>query len=264
MKIMNILDRIIADKTKEVRVKKELLPAKQLEKFGLVHRATRSLKESLSNSPLGIIAEHKRRSPSRAVINQGCSVAAVISGYDKGGAAGISVLTDGKYFGGSLEDLILARGSTELPLLRKEFIIDPYQLLEARAFGADAILLIAAVLSQAALQSLCRQAQELGLEVLLEVHNMEELEASLEAGADMIGVNNRNLKTFDVDLDTSRKLLPYIPEAVGKVSESGLGKIEQLMELSGMGYDGFLIGESFMKEEDPGAALASFLKPPEK
>ncbi len=257
---MNILDKIIADKTKEVRLKKALLPAKQLERFGLVDRNTRSLKESLLDRPIGIIAEHKRRSPSRAVINQGCSVAEVVTGYDRAGAAGISVLTDGKYFGGSLEDLLLARGSTDLPLLRKEFIVDPYQLLEARAFGADAILLIAAVLPQKTLQSLCRQAQQIGLEVLLEVHDLRELEASLDAGADMIGVNNRNLKTFEVDLDTSRNLLPHIPAAVGSISESGLGRPEELLELSASGYNGFLMGESFMKEKDPGSALANLLK----
>lgn len=257
---MNILDKIIADKTKEVALKKEQISAKQLEKFGLADRKTRSLKDSLFSRPVGIIAEHKRRSPSRAVINQGCSVMEVVAGYERGGAAGISVLTDGKYFGGSLEDLLLARGSTALPLLRKEFIIDPYQLLEARAFGADAILLIAAVLPQSTMKSLCQAAHELGLEVLLEVHNREELETSLTAGADMIGVNNRNLKTFEVDLDTSRKLLPLIPDSVGKISESGLGNPEELLELSQAGYNGFLMGESFMKEKDPGQTLAALVK----
>lgn len=257
---MNILDKIIADKTREVALKRELLPAKQLETFGLAGRSTRSLKESLLSRPVGIIAEHKRRSPSRAVINQGCSVAEVVKGYEKGGAAGISVLTDGKYFGGSLEDLLLARGTTALPLLRKEFIIDPYQILEARAFGADAILLIAAVLPHQTLRSLCEMAQGLDMEVLLEVHNQEELEASLHAGADMIGVNNRNLKTFEVDLNTSRTLLPLIPDSVGKVSESGLGKSEEILELSRVGYNGFLMGESFMKEKDPGSALVNLVK----
>ena len=170
---MNILDKIIQDKKDEVGLKKKLIPQTVLEDFGLVSRETRSLKKSLLSRPTGIIAEHKRRSPSRAVINQGCTVSEVVSGYDRAGAAGISVLTDGKYFGGSLEDLLLARASTDLPLLRKEFIVDPYQILEAKAYGADAILLIAAVLSENELALLSEKAHTLGLEVLLEVHNGE-------------------------------------------------------------------------------------------
>ena len=256
---MNILERIIQDKKEEVRLKKKLIPQRALEDFGLVSRETRSLKKSLMARPTGIIAEHKRRSPSRAVINQGCTVADVVTGYDRAGAAGISVLTDGKYFGGSLEDLLLARASTDLPLLRKEFIVDPYQVLEARAYGADAILLIAAVLSGSRLALLTEKAHALDLEVLLEVHNGEELEQSLQAGADLIGVNNRNLKTFEVSLQTSRDLVNRIPDTVGKVSESGLGNPDELRELRALGFHGFLMGESFMKEKDPGAALAALL-----
>jgi indole-3-glycerol phosphate synthase len=256
---MNILDKIILDKQAEVALKKSLLPEAALEGFGLVSRKTRSLKEALLSRPTGIIAEHKRRSPSRAVINQACSVSEVVKGYEKAGAAGISVLTDGKYFGGSLEDLLLARASTDLPLLRKEFIVDPYQILEARAFGADAILLIAAVLTESELGALSEKAHALGLEVLLEVHNRIELEDSLKAGADLIGVNNRNLKTFEVSLDISRELVTQIPDSVGKVSESGLGSPLELQELKSIGFDGFLMGESFMKEKDPGAALEALL-----
>jgi indole-3-glycerol phosphate synthase len=256
---MNILDRIIQDKKAEVGLKKKLVPEAALEGFGLISRETRSLKTSLLSRATGIIAEHKRRSPSRAVINQGCTVTEVVKGYEKAGAAGISVLTDGKYFGGSLEDLLLARASTDLPLLRKEFIVDPYQVLEAKAYGADAILLIAAVLSETDLASLCEKAHSLELEVLLEVHNGGELEKSLNAGADLIGVNNRNLKTFEVSLQTSRDLVNRIPHTVGKVSESGLGSPDQLRELKALGYHGFLMGESFMKEKDPGAALAALL-----
>ena len=257
---MNILDKIIRDKKAEVGLKKKLLPAGTLEEFPLFQRKPNSLQKALANHPMGIIAEHKRRSPSRAVINQGCTVAGVVSGYEKAGAAAVSVLTDGKYFGGSLEDLLLARGSTGLPLLRKEFIVDPYQILEAKAFGADAILLIAAVLTESELASLAGEAHSLGLEVLLEVHNARELERSLEAGADLIGVNNRDLKTFEVSLDTSRELIARIPDSVGKVSESGLGRPDELKELKALGYEGFLMGESFMKEKDPGAALAAMLK----
>ena len=257
---MNILDRIIADKRIEVGHKKAALPSKHLERFGLWDRQTVSLRSSLKAADMGIIAEHKRRSPSRSVINQDCSVSEIALGYEKAGAAGISVLTDGKYFGGSLDDLLLARASTRLPLLRKEFIIDTYQLLEARAYGADAILLIAAVLSGDELASLCREAHSLGLEVLLEVHDRDELEKALDAGADLIGVNNRNLKTFEVSLDTSRALIPHIPDSVGSVSESGLGTAGQLRELKQIGFDGFLMGESFMKQQDPGAGLATLLK----
>ena len=256
---MNILDQIILDKKAEVALKKSVLHEAALKDYGLISRKTRSLKQALLNKPTGIIAEHKRRSPSRAVINQRCTVSQVVKGYEKAGAAGVSVLTDGKYFGGSLEDLLLARASTEIPLLRKEFIVDPYQILEAKAFGADAILLIAAVLTESELNSLSEKAHSLGMEVLLEVHNRQELQRSLKAGADLIGVNNRNLKTFEVSLDTSRELVTRIPDSVGKVSESGLGSPLQLQELKSIGYDGFLMGESFMKEKDPGAALGALL-----
>ena len=257
---MNILEQIIRDKRAEVALRKAVVPTGQLRASRLMERRPRSLAASLGQRPTGIIAEHKRRSPSRAVINQGCSVETVVKGYDLGGAAAISVLTDSKYFGGSLDDLLLARASTELPLLRKEFIVDPYQVLEARAHGADAILLIAAVLDPGAVRDLCREAHALGLEVLLEVHDREELERSLEGGADLIGVNNRNLKTFEVRLDTSRELISLIPPDVGRVSESGLVHPSQLLELQRLGYQGFLMGESFMKQPDPGAALAEFVK----
>jgi indole-3-glycerol phosphate synthase len=257
---MHILERIIQDKKKEVQMRKSLLPPARLEGFGLFDRPTVSLKESLKARKTGIIAEHKRRSPSRAIINQNSSVCDIVAGYDAGGAGGISILTDGKYFGGSLDDLLLARASTNLPLLRKEFIIDPYQILEARVYGADAILLIAAVLSKEALKGLCKTAHDLDLEVLLEVHSRAELEFSLEAGADLIGVNNRNLKTFEVSLDISRELSSSIPDTIGKISESGLKNTGQLRELKKLGYDGFLMGETFMKAPQPGKSLSEFLK----
>ncbi len=257
---MSILERIIADKRAEVALRKSVLPASLLKGWGLSHRPTSSLREALRSRKTGIIAEHKRRSPSRAVINQGGSVVDIVAGYTAAGAGGISVLTDGKYFGGSLDDLLLARASTDLPLLRKEFIIDPYQILEARAYGADAILLIAAVLSADELRALCDTAHSLDLEVLLEVHSEEELEHSLKAGADLIGVNNRNLKTFEVSLEVSRALCSAIPDSVGKISESGLHNAGQLRELKALGFDGFLMGEAFMKSENPGKSLQEFLK----
>ena len=173
---MNILDQIIASKKKEVALKKSVVSVGQLENFDLFNKKTNSLSKSVINSPFGIIAEHKRRSPSKATINNSFSVEEVVKGYENAGASGISVLTDTQYFGGSLEDLLLARASVQIPLLRKEFIVDEYQLLEAKAFGADAILLIAAVLSKAEIKQLSEFAQSLALEVLLEVHNLEELE----------------------------------------------------------------------------------------
>ena len=173
---MNILARIVADKKKEVANRKALFPETYWEQSPLFERPTVSLKNSLLDKAVGIIAEHKRRSPSKAVINQSGSVARIAEAYTQAGVGGMSVLTDSKYFGGSLEDLVQARAVTSLPLLRKEFIIDPYQLIEAKAHGADAILLIAAVLERTEIKKLSEAAQSLGLEVLLEVHNQEELE----------------------------------------------------------------------------------------
>ncbi len=256
----NILDRIAAHKRVEVALKKEMLPAAQLREFPLFSRETTSLAASLKNRPFGIIAEHKRRSPSRAAINLNVALPDVVQGYTRAGAGGISVLTDGTFFGGSLDDLLQARACTDLPLLRKEFILDPYQLLEAKAYGADAILLIAAMLDSKTLGNLAAAARELGMEVLLEVHSAEEWEACPSGAADLVGVNNRNLKTFEVSLDTSRDLSTKIPDTLVRVSESGLAQPTDLRELKELGYDGFLIGETFMKESDPGIALEAFLK----
>lgn len=257
---MNILDKIVADKYKEVELKKSLIPVKQLESSVLFDRQTHSLATALRNSNTGIIAEHKRRSPSKAVINQKVSVQDVAQGYQTAGVSGMSVLTDGKYFGGSLDDLLLARSSVQLPLLRKEFIIDEYQLLEAKAHGADVILLIAAVLDREQIKSLSQFAKSLSLDVLLEVHNKEELEKSIMPSLDMLGVNNRNLKTFDVSIETSKSLSDQIPDDFVKVSESGISNIEAIKDLKQYGYKGFLIGENFMKTENPGASAINFIK----
>lgn len=257
---MNILQQIAADKRREVTLKQKWVPESQLRDSALFDRSTLSMKASLEKREFGIIAEHKRRSPSRAVINQGVTLPEVVTGYEEAGAGAVSVLTDSTYFGGSLEDLLLARACTALPILRKEFIIDPYQVLEARSFGADAILLIAALLDRHEVEALGGLARELGLEVLLEVHSSEELEEAWVPGLDMIGVNNRNLKTFEVSLETSRQLAPLIPESALRISESGLGEAAQLRELKTLGYGGFLMGEWFMKQASPGAALKSFLK----
>ena len=256
---MTILDNIVADKRKEVALKKTLIPTSQLEQSVLVERPVVSLVTALQNSPTGIIAEHKRRSPSKSIINQNLNVQDVAAGYENAGASGISVLTNTKYFGGSLDDLLLARASVKLPLLRKEFIIDPYQILEAKAYGADVILLIAAVLQKNDIKTLTETAKQYGLEVLLEVHNREELQQSLIPGIDLIGVNNRNLKTFTVDLNTSKTLVGHIPKEFVKVSESGISTPKAVKELQAYEYQGFLMGEHFMKTDDPGERAKTFI-----
>ena len=256
---MTILDKIIADKYKEVELKKGLISASALEKYPLFDRATFSLADSIRSGSTGIIAEHKRRSPSRDIINHSLNVQEVAKGYEAAGVSGISVLTDGKYFGGSLDDLLLARASVKLPLLRKEFIIDEYQIFEAKAYGADAILLIASVLEKEELESFSKLAKSLNLDVLLEIHNEEELQKSLSANADMIGVNNRDLKTFKVSTEISKKLSKKIPEDFVKISESGISSIEAIKDLKNYGFKGFLIGENFMKTNDPGDSAKHFI-----
>jgi indole-3-glycerol phosphate synthase len=257
---MNILDKIVRDKRKEVDLKKSLIPASQLERSVLFGRKGTSLAEALRNSQTGIIAEHKRRSPSKATINQNTNVGQIALGYEKAGVCGMSVLTDIKYFGGSLEDLLLARASVKMPLLRKEFIIDEYQILEAKANGADVILLIAAILSREEIKSFSELAKSLDLDVLLEVHNEEELHKSIMPSLDMLGVNNRNLKTFEVSLNTSKSLSKLIPDEFVKVSESGISSIEVIQDLKQYNYQGFLIGENFMKTKTLGRAPKNSFK----
>ncbi|WP_425077530.1 indole-3-glycerol phosphate synthase TrpC [Psychroserpens sp. S379A] len=257
---MNILDNITNDKRIEVNLRKQLIPIQQLEQSVLFKRNTVSLSNALRNSNTGIIAEHKRRSPSKQVINNNLNVFDVAKGYEKSGASGMSVLTDSKYFGGSLDDLLTARSSCNLPLLRKEFIIDEYQIIEAKAHGADVILLIAAILSREEITTFSKLAKQLQLDVLLEVHNEEELHKSIMPSIDMIGVNNRNLKTFEVSLEISKQLSDFIPTDFVKVSESGISSIEAIKTLQPYGYKGFLIGENFMKTDNAGLSAAQFIK----
>ncbi len=256
---MNILDKIIADKYKEVALKKQLISPVHLSHYPLFERETISLASALKKSNTGIIAEHKRRSPSKAVINQDLNVQDVACGYEDAGVCGMSVLTDGKYFGGSLDDLILARAAVKMPLLRKEFIIEEYQILEAKAHGADAILLIAAILSRKQIKDLSEFAKGLNLDVLLEVHDLNELEKSLMPSLDMLGVNNRNLKTFEVSTAISKELSEKIPNEFVKVSESGISSVEAIKDLKNYGFQGFLIGENFMKSNDPGKMASAFI-----
>lgn len=257
---MNILNKIVADKHKEVGLKKSIIPTSQLEQSVLFSRQTVSLAAALRNSNSGIIAEHKRRSPSKSEINQHLNVQDVAIGYENAGASGMSVLTDSKYFGGSLDDLLLARASTRFPLLRKEFIIDAYQIVEAKAYGADVILLIAAILTRAEISVFSELAKSLQLEVLLEVHDEEELHKSVMPSVDLLGVNNRNLKTFEVTLETSKSLSHLIPNDFIKVSESGISTVEAIHDLKSYGFKGFLIGEHFMKTAQPGESAANFIK----
>ena len=256
----SILDQIVTDKRTEVALRKQLIPLKQLEQSVLFQRGCPSLSKRLKESSSGLITEHKRRSPSKACINQDLNVQDVAVGYEAAAACGMSVLTDMKYFGGSLEDLLTARASCDMPLLRKEFIIDTYQIVEAKAYGADVILLIAAILSRNEILAFSTLAQSLGMEVLLEIHNEEELHKSVMPSLNMIGVNNRNLKTFEVSLETSKTLSALIPDEFVKISESGIRTVEDIKSLQPYGYKGFLIGESFMKTDNPCASAAAFIK----
>lgn len=256
---MNILDKIVIDKRQEVEAKKEILPIDFLQKSPMFLRETNSLAKSIISGS-GIISEFKRRSPSRDVINHKSSVIDVVLGYEEAGVSGISILTDTKYFGGSIDDLLQVRNTVNLPVLRKEFIIDSYQIYEAKSYGADAILLIAGILEEVEIIKFSSLANKLGLEVLLEVHNEEELKKSDLTYVHLVGINNRNLKTFEVTLETSRSLSELIPEDKIKISESGISSVKAIQELMNFGFKGFLIGENFMKTEDPGEAAIQFLK----
>ena len=257
---MNILDKIVADKHKEVELKKSIIPVSQYESSVLFKRETTSLAHALKTSETGIIAEFKRRSPSKASINQNANVGEVALGYQQAGVCGMSILTDIKYFGGSLEDFVLARASVQMPILRKEFIISEYQIIEAKAHGADVILLIAAILTKTEIKIFSELAKSLKMDVLLEVHNEEELQKSIMPSLDMLGVNNRNLKTFEVSLETSKTLSAMIPKDFVKVSESGISTLEAISELRAYGFEGFLIGENFMKTDFPGESAGTFVQ----
>ena len=257
---MNILDKIVIDKHKEVNLKKELIPIKAYEQLPYFSMETTSLAKKLRASNTGIIAEFKRKSPSKSIINASAKVDDVAIGYEKAGVCGMSILTDEIHFGGTMDDLIIARESCKLPLLRKEFIIDEYQIIEAKAIGADVILLIAAILTKAEIKQFSELAKSLNLDVLLEVHNEEELHKSIMPSLDMLGVNNRNLKTFEVSLETSKVLSEQIPNDFVKVSESGISSIDAIAALQPYGYKGFLIGENFMKTDNPGESAKTFIK----
>ncbi|QRR02850.1 indole-3-glycerol phosphate synthase TrpC [Dyadobacter sandarakinus] len=256
---MNILEKIVARKKEEVSESKKRVSIAQLENSRLFTRPTISLATALSDAAAPrIISEFKRKSPSKGIINDQVTPAQVTRDYVAAGAVALSVLTDTDFFGGSFADFGSAReANTGTPMLRKDFMVDEYQLYEAKSIGADVILLIAACLSPAEVKSLSRKAHELGLEVLLEVHNAEELSECLTDEVDIVGVNNRNLKTFVTSIETSVALSEQIPASFVKISESGLQGADEIVHLYKHGYKGFLIGETFMKTADPGAALAN-------
>lgn len=255
---MNILEKIIAHKKIELAIAMKQLPAAELMKKELFNRTTFSLKQSLlDQTKTGIIAEFKRRSPSKGIINDTADVTEVTAAYTLHGASCLSVLTDQQFFGGYPEDIAKARVN-DIPILRKDFMIDEYQLLEARAMGADVILLIAACLSPGRVKELAVFAKKLQLEVVLEIHKEEELQCICD-DTEIIGVNNRDLKTFTVDINRSIELSRKIPAGKIKIAESGISNIQTICTFREAGFKGFLMGENFMKQPDPAIAFAAFV-----
>ncbi|MBV9365080.1 MAG: indole-3-glycerol phosphate synthase TrpC [Solirubrobacterales bacterium] len=261
---MNRLDPIVAAARDEVAQRRRATPLPELER-AVTRRAAagdiRSFAHAIARPGLSLIAEHKRRSPSAGAIRHDLPLEDVVRAYERGGAAALSILTEGPSFGGSLEDLRAARRASRLPLLRKDFVVDPYQVHEASAAGADAILLIVAALPPPELAALHSEAVGVGLSTLTEVHDESELEIALELGAEIIGINNRDLKTLEVD---TRRTFDLLPRAVGRalvVSESGFSRPEQLRELAGAGVDGVLVGEALMRSGDVEAACRALIAP---
>jgi indole-3-glycerol phosphate synthase len=258
---MSILDAIVAHKQKEIESAKKNVSYTSLEESEHFHREVLSFKDFLLDpNRTGIIAEFKRKSPSKGIINDKVSVENVTTGYASAGASALSVLTDRQFFMGRKIDLVRARKANNIPILRKDFMIDEYQVIEAKALGADIILLIAAILTPEQIHQLSSLAKSLGLNVLLEVHNLEELQRSIVPTLDAIGVNNRNLADFTVSVDTSYQLAEHIPSKFLKISESAISNPETIRQLKKAGFNGFLIGENFMKQADPGMAMREFVR----
>lgn len=255
-----ILDKILDSKRREVEAAKKAVGLSELRERPLYVEARRGFLDRLQLGGRAIIAEIKKASPSKGVIRGDFNPVVHAHQYQQAGARCISVLTDGPFFQGSLADLEAVRGACHIPLLRKDFMIDPYQVVEARAHGADCILLIVAALDDVQLKDLAAVAGDEGLDVLVEVHDEAELERAVSSGAKLIGVNNRNLHTFHTSLDTTSRLAALMPDDVTKVSESGLRTAAELAGLEAIGVHCFLIGETFMREDDPGAALHAILK----
>ena len=257
---MNILNEIVAHKREEIAKRKELYPVKLLEKSIYNEAPCVSMRKYLERKDKsGIIAEFKRKSPSKGPINPYASVEKVTIGYMQAGASALSVLTDTHFFNGKNEDLTLARRFNYCPILRKDFIIDEYQIYEARSIGADVILLIAECLDRGRLKVLAQKAKELGMEVLMEVHSAEQLEKANEY-VDIVGVNNRNLLDFSVSIQTSIDLFAAIPNDFVKISESGISDPNVILQLKEVGFQGFLIGEYFMKADEPHKRCEEFIE----
>lgn len=254
---MSVLDEILASTRVDLEQRRREVPLSDLR--APVDRPRRAFRDALARPGISVIAEHKRRSPSAGVIRPGSDVAQIVSAYERGGAAAISVLTEQRHFDGSLDDLREAAGACRLPLLRKDFIVDPYQLVEAASAGAAAVLLIVAALSPATLAQLHEQAEQLGLDVLVEVHDGAELEVALAAGATIIGVNNRDLRDFSVDLERTFELLAEMPPATIVVAESGIATPAHLARLRESGVHAALVGERLMREADPERALVELI-----
>jgi indole-3-glycerol phosphate synthase len=251
---MNVLDRIVDDTRDEVARRREQVPLARLEAALGNRPEARPFQEALTRPGVSVIAEHKRRSPSAGQIREGATVTEVVHAYERGGAAALSILTEPFHFGGSLDDLREALAATELPILRKDFIVDPYQLYESAAVGADAILLIVAVLDPDHLYDLLREARHLDLDAVVEVHDERELEIALDVEADVLGLNNRDLNDFSVDIERTYELLADVPAGKTVVAESGYSSREQLEELERVGVDAVLIGETLMRAPDVEAA----------
>ena len=257
---MKILDKIVEEKKIEINKLLSNSSISKLENSHLFSRKCISLKESIKNNNSGIICEFKRRSPSNQNINYISSLSDVVSGYEEAGAAGLSILTNKKYFDGDTQDIIDIRDISNLPILRKEFIISEYQVIEAKSIGSDAILLIASILSEEEVIGYSSLAKSIGLEVLLEIHSEDELYKISGDDIDIVGVNNRNLDTLEIDLNNSIELYGKIPSKFVKISESGISKVESILKLKEVGYNGFLIGEKFMKTNNPMESAYDFIK----
>ena len=255
-----ILDEIVAQKRVEILEKQKIQSIEDFKNSENFNLPIKSSKESiLDESKSGIIAEFKRKSPSKGFINKDANVKEVVAGYEKFGASVISVLTDEQFFGGSFDDLIDAKNVLNIPILRKDFIVDEYQVYETKAIGADLMLLIAECLTKNEVYNLAKTAKEIGLEVLLELHSEDQLE-KVNDFIDLIGVNNRNLKNFEVDIEKSKQILKQLPKDLIKVAESGISDPETVKELRQAGFQAFLIGENFMKAEHPTEAFEQFVK----
>ena len=256
---MNILDEIIAHKKKEVEMLKAKTPMDLLEKSVHFGKPCLSMKKALKDEEkVGIIAEFKRKSPSKGIINADAKVAETTAGYETAGASALSILTDHKYFGGVSEDLGIGRKASNIPILRKDFIIDEYQVVEAKSMGADVILLLANVLSYHELKELSTTAKFLGMEVLMEVRDKQDLDM-VNILVDCVGVNNRNLQDFKVDVKQSFDLVGLIPKDIIRISESGIDSAKTIHELRQAGFNGFLIGETFMKDKHPEVACQKLI-----